>query len=235
MGNICPLLFSGNTIGKRRASGCCARNAAITGSFSILRQQPPQRTQNVELLRGKTGNIRAAAQPLDVGMTAHHAAGGAGHIGEDALKRPAIPPLLRLRRITGQQLRGQFQTLQIFCDALQTLLVLVYGNHLDQRAFQNMRRLAARCGTGIQHAHPVMHVQQARGVLRTGILHRDQAIKKSRQLVHRHGFVQLQRINIKLAKRFVCPLARLRDNQRLGCGRLQPSRMASCFTQKEQS
>jgi len=26
-----------------------------------------------------------------------------------------------------------------------------------------------------------------------------------------------------------------RDNQRLGCGRLQPSRMASCFTQKGQT
>jgi hypothetical protein len=30
----------------------------------------------------------------------------------------------------------------------------------------------------------------------------------------------------------VCPLARLRDNQRLGCGLLQSSRMASCFTQR---
>ena len=28
---------------------------------------------------------------------------------------------------------------------------------------------------------------------------------------------------------------RTRDNQRLGCGCLQPSRMASCFTQKVQS
>ena len=37
---------------------------------------------------------------------------------------------------------------------------------------------------------------------------------------------------VKLAQRFVCPLARLRDNQRLGRGCLQPSRMASCFTQR---
>src|SRR3990167_5209927 len=39
-------------------------------------------------------------------------------------------------------------------------------------------------------------------------------------------------INVKLAQRFVCLLARLRDNQRLGCGVLQPSRMASCFIQR---
>src|SRR5574340_1754986 len=36
-------------------------------------------------------------------------------------------------------------------------------------------------------------------------------------------------VRYKFAQRFVCPLARLRDNQRLSCGRLQPGRMASCF------
>ena len=42
----------------------------------------------------------------------------------------------------------------------------------------------------------------------------------------------MQPVNVKLAQRVRVPLSRLRDNQRLGCGRLQPSRMASCFTQR---
>jgi len=37
-------------------------------------------------------------------------------------------------------------------------------------------------------------------------------------------------VNVKLAQRFVCPLARLRDNQRLGRRFLTLSDMASCFT-----
>ena len=36
-----------------------------------------------------------------------------------------------------------------------------------------------------------------------------------------------------LAQRVLNPLARLRDNQRLGCGIWQPSRMASCFIQRD--
>ena len=54
--------------------------------FAVLRQQMLQRLQNGELLRGKTGDIGAAAQPLDVGMAAHHAGSRAGHIGKNALK-----------------------------------------------------------------------------------------------------------------------------------------------------
>ncbi len=43
---------------------------------------------------------------------------------------------------------------------------------------------------------------------------------------------QIPCIDVKLAQRFVCPLARKRDNQRLGCGLWQLSRMASCFIQR---
>ena len=38
--------------------------------------------------------------------------------------------------------------------------------------------------------------------------------------------------NRKFAQRCARSLARLRDNQRLGCGFWQPSRMASCLTQR---
>ena len=37
---------------------------------------------------------------------------------------------------------------------------------------------------------------------------------------------------LSLWERVWVRVARKRDNQRLGCGRLQPSRMASCFTQR---
>jgi len=126
----------------------------------------------------QTGYIRAAAQPFDIGMAAHHAAGGAGHIGENPVERPAIPPFIRLGGIPDQQLRGQFQTLQIFCDALQAFLVFVDRHHFYLCAFQHMRGLAARCGAGIQHAHTVVNIQQTRGVLRAGILHRNQPAKE---------------------------------------------------------
>ena len=73
--------------------------------FSVLRQQLPQRLQNGKLLRGEAGNIGAAAQPLDVGVAAHHAGSRAGHIGKNALKWLPVPPLLRLRGITDHQTR----------------------------------------------------------------------------------------------------------------------------------
>jgi hypothetical protein len=38
--------------------------------------------------------------------------------------------------------------------------------------------------------------------------------------------------NVKLGQRVLVPFARLRDNQRHGCGILQLSRMASCFIQR---
>ena len=69
-----------------------------------------------------------------------------------------------------------------------------------------MRGLAARCRTGIQHAHPVVNIQQTRGVLRTGILHRNQPIKESRQPVHRHRLVQLQRIRLDQPCRQILPV-----------------------------
>ena len=114
-----------------------------------------------------------APQPLDVGMTPYHARSRAGHIRKNTLKRLAIPPFLRLGGIAVHKLRRQSQPPQILSDALQALLILVHRHHFYLRAFQYMRRLAARCGTDIQHAHPVADIQQPCGILRTGVLHRN--------------------------------------------------------------
>ena len=59
-----------------------------------------------------------------------------------------------------------------------------------------MRGLAAWRGAGVQYTHVVMNIQQARRILRTGILYRNPAIKKVGQFFYRHRFFQLYCIRL---------------------------------------
>ena len=51
--------------------------------------------EKISLQESKAPDVALPAQVLDIGMATHDARGRAGHIREDGIKRPAIPPVGR--------------------------------------------------------------------------------------------------------------------------------------------
>ena len=60
--------------------------------FTTSGKEPPQRFKDARLLGRIAGDVAGTPQPLYVRMASHHTGGRARHIGEDALKGPAVPP-----------------------------------------------------------------------------------------------------------------------------------------------
>ena len=139
-------------------------------------------------------------------MAAHDAGCGTRHIGQDAIEQLAIPPVTGLR-IAGLQgacrVRRYFaacarrrsgllklQTLQIFGNPRQAPGIVVERDQLYIGGLQQMPGLAARRRAGVQHPHPILHVEQGRGQLRCCVLHRYQPVHEAGNLAHRQRFFQ---------------------------------------------
>ena len=71
---------------------------------------------------------------------------------------------------------------QILIDPTQALAVPIHGRDLQIGcALKDVQGLSTRRRTGIEHALPGSGIQVGARQLRTGILHRDQALREPRQ------------------------------------------------------
>ena len=127
-------------------------------------------------------------------MTPHNARCGTGRIQQHAVKQAAIPPPVNLRCIHRAHLGGQLQALQRIVDSFAALRILIQRQHRMVAQLQQVRRLAARRGAGIKQTQRSVlrqRLQQQRcRQLRRHILHRDPALGKTRQLLHRTRALQ---------------------------------------------
>ena len=106
-------------------------------------------------------------------MATHDARGRAGHVGQDGVEQPAVPPAIHVDAVGDLDFGLQSEPLQIVLDALRAAGVDVERQQIKIGRFEQMRRLATRRGAGIEHARAVRRRQQFRRTLRTGILYRD--------------------------------------------------------------
>lgn len=153
--------------------------ARCVKQFTTLCQALPQLRQNECLLANEGRHIRLAAQPFDIHMPPDYARRGTWHIGQNTIKRPAIPPSGSIRRIARYQLGFQFQALQVFFRTAQSASVTIHGHQVHISQLKNMAGLATWRAAGIQHTHAGGEIKQGGRPLRTCILHRDIALKKS--------------------------------------------------------
>ena len=119
-------------------------------------------------------------------MSAHDARRGARYIGQDRIKRLAIPPALDIqhaRCLERHAIRGQPESGKIFLDTLQSPFVNIQRSQLQVRQLEQMRGFPARGRARVEHAHAITHPQQWRGDLRASVLDRPLPFVKSRQLM----------------------------------------------------
>ena len=129
-------------------------------------------------------DIAASAQQLDVRMPAYNPAAAARSIQQYPLKRLAVPPFTRVRRIRRQRPGGPPEPLQGLVNLAQTLRVPVQREQVNITANQleQVARFAAWRGAGIQNPLPGYWRQQLAGQLRRPVLNRNPAAVKARQL-----------------------------------------------------
>ncbi len=98
----------------------------------------------------------------------------------------AVPPRAGFAAsATCNDARRRLKRAKIVAHAFEPRRVDVERDQIERRKLRQMRRLAARRGARVEHAHAVTRVQQRRGELRAGVLHRKPAVRIARQLVDR--------------------------------------------------
>ena len=85
-------------------------------------------------------------------------------VDEDAIEGPAVPPVLRLADVGGNQGRRAPEPLQVLADAPEAALLDVDCDDLGQagRVLEQVPGLAARGGASIQHTHARLRIEQRR-------------------------------------------------------------------------
>ena len=113
---------------------------------------------------------------LDIGMATHDARGRAGHIREDGIKRPAIPPVGRGAAVGNPDLGDETEAAQVVFDAPGARGVDIECQQIDIGRFQQMSGFAPRRGASVEDALAGNGQQQLGSALRAGILDRHQPI-----------------------------------------------------------
>ena len=178
-GDLIPVFF-----GKHRAGRI--------EHFATRREGLPQGLEDLRLLGGEARDVVGAAQPLDVGVAAHHAGGGAGHVGEDALEGAAVPPGVELAAVAGLHLGGEAEAGQVFADPLGPDGAAVEGGEGHVGRLEDVGALAAGRGAGVEHALAVVKIEIARSVLGAGVLHAEAAFGKPREAADGQRLVEEQ-------------------------------------------
>ena len=152
---------------------------------SVFREAGPQRIEKARLLPCEIADVCLTAQPFDVGMSPHDARCRAGHIGEDQVERAAVPPRRRPCGVAFAHVDGRVtvrQPRQILPHSREAAGIGVERDDLDIGEFGEMRRLAARCGAGVEHAHAFFGPKERTRELGACVLHGECAFRKARQL-----------------------------------------------------
>jgi hypothetical protein len=118
-------------------------------------------------------------------MTAHHTRRGAGHVGHDPVVRAAVPPRPGCTGIGGDDLdalRAEREARQILSHARNARCIAVERGERGIGELGDMRRLAARRGARVEHAHAVGEAKQRRRELCAQVLHRKRPLGIAGQL-----------------------------------------------------
>ena len=143
-------------------------------------QYGPERTQKAALLTGERRDVFGAADPGNVGLTANDAACRAGRVEEDRVEGTPVKPLLRAGRIGRDELGREPETIERISDFLRALRIDFKGRHFTVATLEQMRRLSARRGTGVEHPIARTDGKQVGGELRAGVLNGHESLGKSR-------------------------------------------------------
>src|SRR5579859_891967 len=137
---------------------------------------------------------RGLAQP-DVRMAPDHTERRARRVQQDAVERHPVPPIAGRTGIARHEFRAQAAALEVLPDAGQALWIDVECDEAREGrlAFGDQRRLAARCGAGVEDFLTGGKIQGKRDALRTQILHRDRALFEPRQIMYVAGRVERDR------------------------------------------
>jgi hypothetical protein len=112
----------------------------------------PQRVQQLGLDARQRRDVLGAAQPADVGVAAHDARGAARGVQQDGVEGLAVPPVGRAAAVARAGAAAQAQAREGVVHAQQALRVGVERQHVEVGQLQQVGRLAAGGGAGVQHA-----------------------------------------------------------------------------------
>ena len=158
-------------------------------------KQRPQGIQYRGLPTNQRIDVVGPPQKADIRMATHDPGGRTGCIDQDPLVTPCAPAGgVGRRSIRGHQLGMQSRARQVVGNALQARRFDVQRR--DRQVFgalQDVQRLSARRGTGIQHGLTGMQIEVGAGQLRTGILYRHLATREAGQPFDRNRPVEHQR------------------------------------------
>ena len=149
-------------------------------------EHAPRCGKQARLHGGQLIELGGRAAQADVGVPANHAERRTGCIEQDAIERHAIPPIIRSRGITGDDIRLQCAALKILPHARQPPGVDVDGDQAREirLAFGDEGGLAAGCGANVEHPLPGREFQGKHHTLRADVLHRHHALGKAGQFLH---------------------------------------------------
>ena len=152
-----PRATAGRQIGVAKRVGLGLTLCAKDGTGGVEQaatglEQGPKRVHQFSLRLGQGTDVVGPAQPAHVGVTAHDAGGAAGRVEQDGVEGPAVHHVAVWRASAALELGAQAQAQQVLLHALQALAVGVEGQQVELLQLQQMGGLAARGGTGVQHA-----------------------------------------------------------------------------------
>ena len=106
-------------------------------------------------------------------MTADHAGCRTRHVEQDAIERPAIPPVLDGGHVRNADLGVETEPGKILADPLDARPRNVQGRHLNGApgALEHMAGLPSGGGAGVQHPVAGRRFEQVDRELGGGVLH----------------------------------------------------------------
>ncbi|CAG9270540.1 hypothetical protein BCEP4_610012 [Burkholderia cepacia] len=153
--------------------------------FAARLHERPQRRQDATLLRDERRDVGLAAQPADVRVTTHDTGRRARHVGQDTIERAPVVPRVGRTRIADAHVRRERQPHEVLADPRRARGVAFQRNDFRIGEFEDMTGLAAGCRACVEHAHAVTRAKPFGCELRTGILHRHDAVGKPRNAIDR--------------------------------------------------
>ena len=152
----------------------------------------PEGVQNAALELSQLADVLIPAQPLDVGVAADDAGGGAGGVQQDAVELALGPPQIRCTGIPVDHPGGEADAIQVLLHPLEAVLVGIHGDHTGEGGLQlkQVGGLATGSGAGIQHPLTRLGIEQAGSLLGGAVLYRAVTGFETGQLGHIAGALQ---------------------------------------------
>ncbi len=158
-------------------------------------QQGPRRIQQACLQRAQRVDVLRPPVQQHVGLATDDAGRRTRRVQQDRVERLAVPPDRRLARIGGAQLRPHADPRERFAHPLQPPCVDIHRQQAQRAiAFEQVRRLAAGGGAGIEHTRTDGGRQRIGHQLRSAVLDRHVAAGEARQRGHGHRRIDANRI-----------------------------------------